>query len=70
MPKCLLSPERFKLALISKGLRPYNSVDFAENAEFQACPDFKGIKTPQEFRLRFVSCFKLALISKGLRPKC
>ena len=35
---------------------------------FQACPDFKGIKTPNRSSLCEFRGFKLALISKGLRP--
>ena len=34
---------------------------------FQACPDFKGIKTLRISLLRLEISFKLALISKGLR---
>ena len=34
---------------------------------FQACPDFKGIKTNPLDRFCMLNCFKLALISKGLR---
>ena len=37
--------------------------------EFQACPDFKGIKTIPGYIVPTVHGFKLALISKGLRPQ-
>ena len=37
-------PPSFKLALISKGLRRHD-VSFRGELMFQACPDFKGIKT-------------------------
>ena len=35
----------FKLALISKGLRPWPAIKVYASKAFQACPDFKGIKT-------------------------
>ena len=57
----------FKLALISKGLRRWPPSYPAYSCLFQACPDFKGIKTGQYLRGRAWWCFKLALISKGLR---
>ncbi len=58
---------RFKLALISKGLRHLFAVEVIALGVFQACPDFKGIKTNYGQRRRFCQRFKLALISKGLR---
>ncbi len=58
----------FKLALISKGLRPARAASVLLVVVFQACPDFKGIKTGLRAGLRTMPSFKLALISKGLRP--
>ena len=58
---------RFKLALISKGLRRWFVGQVGHAWAFQACPDFKGIKTHQAAHTQVVNRFKLALISKGLR---
>ena len=59
---------RFKLALISKGLRLSPLAQALHCSRFQACPDFKGIKTVSvSAATNSAKSFKLALISKGLR---
>ncbi len=60
---------RFKLALISKGLRLALPLGVCPANLFQACPDFKGIKTFSARSQLGRRRFKLALISKGLRQK-
>ena len=60
----------FKLALISKGLRHLSLAIYSKGLQFQACPDFKGIKTgtfgrcPR--RCRFQACPDF----KGIKTTC
>ncbi len=58
---------RFKLALISKGLRPQRVVAGARQAGFQACPDFKGIKTISLLRLLMMPLFQACPDFKGIK---
>ena len=60
-------PFRFKLALISKGLRPAASFASASAFGFKLALISKGLRLGQQASRAGGKGFKLALISKGLR---
>ena len=57
----------FKLALISKGLRPSAFAALDSAAAFQACPDFKGIKTKTMWSCRCFRKFQACPDFKGIK---
>ena len=64
--ECLVEATGFKLALISKGLRLPPGFPF-ELFGFQACPDFKGIKTGLRVLLPFRVAFQACPDFKGIK---
>ena len=56
----------FKLALISKGLRLAGKVNI-NGVGFQACPDFKGIKTSLVVEFAFHGVFQACPDFKGIK---
>ena len=63
----LCGPDGFRPPLISKGLRRVINLVAQPPAEFQATPDFKGIKTDRGVDAVNALGFRPPLISKGLR---
>ena len=65
--KSIFCANGFKLALISKGLRQLNTVKLRVLVQFQACPYFKGIKTPLSNSFGTLGAFQACPDFKGIK---